>query len=297
MIHTYRSYAKINLFLYVTGKRDNGYHDLCSLMTQIDLHDDIQIDFNTNEIRVICSHPDVPEDDSNLVIKAARLFYDELKKTGRDFHEGLQIKIDKRIPPGGGLGGGSSNAALVLKELNRYHDQAFSTKKLSEMGLVLGADIPFFISGEPAIATGVGEQLELISNLKHYHLVLCDPGISASTANVYKNIDFRLTFDQKENIKSGLNMPLSGQEFDVRESLHNDLEESACRLYPNIKKVKQEMRLLLGKKVYMTGSGSSLFTVFSNPKEAEKGFRVLTEKWTNTQKKAFLCSFIKAEKD
>ena len=194
-------------------------------------------------------------------------------------------------------GGGSSNAAVVLKQLNDHHGHLFSNEELGEMGRMLGADVPFFIIGKPAIATGVGEQLELIPNLKPCHLVLCDPGIAASTANVYKNIDFRLTLGQKENIKSGLNMLLRGQEFDVRQSLHNDLEESACRLYPKIKKVKHEMAQLLGKKIYMTGSGSSLFTLFSNPKDAQKGCGVLTEKWTGTQKKVYLSSFKQAKKD
>lgn len=132
MIKTYRSFAKINLFLTVLGRRNDGFHDLCSLMTQIDLYDDIHIDFNSKGISVSCLHPDVPEDPSNLVIKAAELFYQTLKKKGQDLHQGLSIKIDKKIPPGGGLGGGSSNAATILMALNEYHNQPFVIEKLME---------------------------------------------------------------------------------------------------------------------------------------------------------------------
>ncbi|MFH2057287.1 MAG: 4-(cytidine 5'-diphospho)-2-C-methyl-D-erythritol kinase [Pseudomonadota bacterium] len=292
MIKTYRSFAKINLFLSVLGRRDDGYHDLCTLMTQIDLYDDIHIDFNSKEISVSCLHPDVPEDHSNLVIKAAKLFYQTLKSRARDFQGGLSMQIDKKIPPGGGLGGGSSNAATVLMALNEHHNQPFAIEKLMEMGLQLGADVPFFIFGKPAVAKGVGERLESVPHLKPYHLVLCDPGVAASTAAVYKNIDFRLTSNQKDNIKSGLNVLLRGQEFDVGDCLHNDLEESACRLYPKIRETKEEMELLLQKKVFMTGSGSSLFALFSNPKDAKKGFECLSKKWAKSKRSVFLSSFI-----
>ena len=291
MIKKYNSFAKINLFLYVTSKRKDGYHNLHSLMTQIDLCDDIDIDFTKKEISIACDHPDVPEDESNLAYKAVVLFYHSLKTKACEENKGLSIEIIKRIPPGGGLGGGSSNAAAVLTALNNYYKNPFSKAELMTMGLRLGADVPFFIFGHPAIAKGVGERLEKVLNLRPYHLVLCDPGVAASTAEVYKNIDFRLTANQKYNMYTGLNESLRGQEFDVRDQMHNDLEESACRLYPEIKETKEEMVVLLQRKVYMTGSGSSLFALFSARENAKKGFDRLLKKWAKSKRKVFLSSF------
>ncbi len=290
MIRKIQSFAKINLFLYVTDKRADGYHNLYSLMTQIDLHDDIQLDFFSKTIQVACDHPEVPEDDSNLAHKAARLFFDAFDpEKKKDL--GLSIQIEKKIPPGGGLGGGSSNAASVLMALNEYYEKPFSTKKMMELGLSLGADVPFFIYGAPAIATGVGEKLDPVEKLKPYHLVLCDPGVAASTAEVYKNIDFRLTTKSKYNMNTGLNVPTRGQEIDVRGQMHNDLMEPACRLYPEIRETREEMGLLLQKEVFMTGSGSSLFCTFSARKNAEKGYEKLLKEWVGTGRKLFLSSF------
>ncbi len=301
MIKQHQSFAKVNLFLHVTDRREDGYHDLYSLMTQIDLFDDICLDFLSDKISVCCDHPQVPEDGSNLAYKAARLFYKTLsenhgdnasKRGGRGRQsQGLGITIIKRITPGGGLGGGSSNAATILMALNEYHKKPFSRSKLMRMGLSLGADVPFFIFGKPAIAQGVGEQLEACGNLKPYHLLVCDPGVHSSTAKVYKNIDFRLTENKKYTKNTGLNEPIRGEEFDIRGLLHNDLEGSACRLYPEIKHAKEEMMMILQRDVHMTGSGSSLFALYSDLKNAEEGYEKLLTQWTGCDKKILLSSF------
>ena len=287
----YPSFAKINLFLYITSKREDGYHNLCSLMTQIDLCDDIYLDFTKKDICVTCDHPNVPDNESNLAFKAAQLFYRSLKLKTSDRAQGLSIEIVKRIPVGGGLGGGSSNAACVLTALNHAFKTPFSKPELMRLGLTLGADVPFFMIGGPAIARGLGEKLEKVTCLRPCHLVLCHPGMGASTAKVYKSIDFRLTLNQKYNRYTGLNVPLQGQGFDLRSGLHNDLEESACRLYPVIKETKQEMEWLLQRRIYMTGSGSSLFALFSDREKAEQGYTRLAKEWANSSKKVFVSSF------
>ncbi len=151
-------------------------------MTQIDLYDDLYIEFFKKNITITCDHPDVPNDESNIAYKAADLFLNYLKKNEKKEKKGLSIKIIKKIPPGGGLGGGSSNAAAVLTSLNHYYKNPYSKSQLMKMGLSLGADVPFFIFNNPAIARGAGEKLEKIEVLKPYHLVLCNPGVRASTA-------------------------------------------------------------------------------------------------------------------
>ena len=283
------SFAKINLFLYITSKREDGYHTLYSLMTPIDLCDDLYLDFEADRIKVVCSHPQVTEDESNLAHRAAVLFYQAL---GEKAHKkkGVSIEIIKRIPPGGGLGGGSSNAATVLTALNDYHHQPFSKPELMKMGLGLGADVPFFMFNGPAIVQGIGEQLEKPPDLLPYHLVLSDPGVAAETAAVYKRFDFELTSTQKYNMNAGLNVLIGGREFDAGAWMHNDLEGPACRLYPEIWETKEEMELLLHTKVRMTGSGSSFFALFQARREAQKGCEILLKKWAGSKRKIFLSS-------
>ncbi len=290
MTQKFISCAKINLFLYITSRREDGYHTLYSLMTPINLCDDLYIDFEADKIRVICNHPDVPEGESNLAHKAAAMFYDALKDKGYE-KKGIGIEIIKRIPPGGGLGGGSSNAATVLTALNDFYCQPFLKSELMGMGLRLGADIPFFIFGGPAFVRGIGEKLEKAPDLPPYHLVLCDPGVAAATADVYKRYDFELTSNQKYTMNAGLNVPLQGQEFDAGTGLNNDLEGPAYRLYPEIRETKEEMELLLHTKVRMTGSGSSLFALFQARRDAEEGCAILLERWAGSRRKLFLSSF------
>lgn len=281
----------------VTGKRPDGYHDLWSLMTRIDLHDQVEICFRGKGIRVTCDYPGVPQDETNLAARAARLFLDAFEKEkGTPLAEGILIQIHKKIPPGAGLGGGSSNAATVLMALNEYGSLLFSQKKLMALGLKLGADVPFFIFNSPALATGKGERLEKYPDLPFFHLVLCDPGVSASTADVFKNMDLRLTSSRKYNKNTGLNalspgMGLGDFRVDDPDQWQNDLEASACRLYPVIGSTKQEMESILQTRVYMSGSGSSLFALFSEQEEAGKAYELLAQRWCQGPQKVFLSSF------
>ena len=140
--------AKINLFLQVTGKRPDGYHELFSLMCCVDLFDTILLQFDFKNIRIESPHPQIPLDETNLAYRAAAVFFKAL-----NVNDGLKIIIDKSIPIAAGLGGGSSNAASVLKGLNRHYGYPFSRNQLMSMGLDLGADVPFFIFGKPALAS------------------------------------------------------------------------------------------------------------------------------------------------
>lgn len=297
MIVKTRTPAKINLFLHVTGKRDTGYHDLLTLMTCIDLWDDLELNFSGSDLRVRCDHPDVPTDESNLVIKAAQLFFQELKDKKKERNQtlGLGVTIKKRIPVGGGLGGGSSNAAGVLESLNHYYNTPFSKNELMGMGLTLGADVPFFIFGSPALAMGVGEQLETAPSLKPYTVLLLLPGIHSSTARVYKNLDLGLTKNRKSNNNALLNLCREVRVFDVKDYLHNDLESAACRLYPDIRRVRDEMAGFFPEGMLMSGSGSSFFALFSDASKAEAVYKTLLEQWNSKGRHVVLTSFVTAE--
>ncbi len=283
--------AKINLFLYVTAKRDDGFHDLFTLMTELELGDDIEFDFKTREISVECGYPGVPEDKSNLAFKAAELFFNSLPLKGR----GIGIRIKKRIPPGGGLGGGSSNAACVLKAMNEWYGHPFSVLSLMKMGRQLGSDVPFFIKGGQAIARGTGEKLEFCDFFLPCHLLIVFPGFGASTSQVYKKFDLALTKNRKFNNNDSLNILESHIRLDIKGYMHNDLEASACSLYPELRSVRDKMAGCLNEAIFMTGSGSSFFVLFSDYSEAEKAFKKVSRKWEalgmTTERRIFLTSF------
>ncbi len=284
-----RSPAKINLFLYVTGRRADGYHELYSLMAPLTLADRIEMARSGNGIKAVCSHPDVPEDDSNLACRAAALFRSAMidKKGDPVFHR-LTIHIEKKIPVCGGLGGGSSNAACVLLALNEKSETPFSTAELMRLGLTLGADVPFFIAGVPSFASGVGETLAPCRQMPDLSVIIVNPGVPSSTANVFKKLEFGLTFIPSYIINPVSNALPFGKKLDGREILHNDLEGPACRLYPEIGTAKKEMALLLKRNVYMSGSGSSLFALYSDHDVAESDYTQLLQTRSETMKFVFL---------
>ena len=289
---TIKSPAKINLFLYVTAKRNNGYHELFTLMTFLNLYDEINLKFGGNNISVSCKNYSIPENESNLAYKAAFFFLKKLAaiKTSLKRNSGISINIKKKIPVGAGLGGGSSNAAFILKALNKYYGSPFTLSELMEIGLCIGSDVPFFIHGSPAIVQGIGETIKPSASLMPYHVILVFPGINTSTSKVFKNFDLRLTKKSKiSNIL--LNIGNLNDRFDIRKFLHNDLEIAACKIYPNIRLVKKEMSQILSREVFMTGSGSSFFVLFSDYKKAKQNFQKLSEKWKGTCKSIFLTSF------
>ena len=258
--------AKINLFLQVVGKRSDNYHDLFTLMCCISLYDSIDFVFDTSDISVSCSHPQVPENESNLVYKAADLFYKKLGKPG-----GVGISIDKKIPVGAGLGGGSSNAAAVLCELNRYFHSPFSQEMLRYMGREIGADVPFFITGEPAIATGIGDRLKPFHGMDRYYVVLINPGFSVSTADVYKNLNLGLTKCEKIIKK----IPFDGSPINICELLCNDLETVTANMHPDIDSAKALLMRLGAEGALMTGSGPTIFGLFSDADQARYAFNAL----------------------
>lgn len=281
--------AKINLFLYVTGRRPDGYHELFSLMAPLTLADRLEIVRSGNGIRAVCSHPDVPEDNTNLACRAAALFRSAMidRKGDCVFHD-LTIHIDKKIPVCGGLGGGSSNAACVLLALNESSETPFSTDELMRLGLTLGADVPFFISGVPAFASGVGEKLVPCRQMPNLSVIIVNPGVPASTVNVFRKLEFGLTFTPSYTIKPSSNALPFREKLDGREILHNDLEGPACSLYPEIGTAKKEMALLLERNVYMSGSGSSLFALYSDHEVAERDYERLSQVRSENMKFIFL---------
>ena len=263
--------AKINLFLQVLGRRKDGYHDLRTLMCCIGLHDNLVLRMGTARNGITCSNPDIPCDETNLALKAALLFNRALADEASIIAQNLSIELIKRIPVGAGLGGGSSDAAAVLNGLNRYYGNPLSHAKLMALALSLGADVPFFIQGRPAIATGVGERLEPYSELPPWGVVVVYPGFGLSTAEVFKNLNLALTKCEKQLRY----FPFKYRKFDIARHLCNDLETVAAHRFPVIETIKKELLNQGAMGSLMTGSGSAVFGLFSDPGAAQRAGNAL----------------------
>ncbi|MGD2187693.1 MAG: 4-(cytidine 5'-diphospho)-2-C-methyl-D-erythritol kinase [Desulfobacterales bacterium] len=260
--------AKINLFLKVRGKRPDGYHELFSLMCCITLFDEISLQIGNGEtIEFHCSHPNVPADDTNLAYRAASLFQGQM-----DSARGIKIHLKKNIPVAAGLGGGSSNAASILLALNTYYGHPFSRQHLMEMGLKLGADVPFFIFQKPAIATGIGEKLQAFEGDLPYHVLLLYPGVTVSTAETYQNLNLGLTKAEKKPTSNHLKL----NRFNPTRHLTNDLERVTAFKYPEIGLAKEKLLNLGAVGALMSGSGPTVFGLFNSAETAEAALQTLS---------------------
>lgn len=263
--------AKINLHLRVGGRRPDGYHELYSLMCAVALFDRIELTFGVRENVITCSDEALPADESNLALRAVLLFNRELDETTGIQPASVAIRLVKTIPIGAGLGGGSSDAAAVLKGLNDHYGTPFDNRRLEALALQLGADVPFFISGRPAVAQGVGERLSPFSGLTSMSVVLAYPGFAISTAWAFRNYNLRLTKAEKKIRHFAFGDVL----FDARRHLHNDLESVVCAYCPEVSVLKSELLELGAVGALMSGSGSAVFGLFSDRDTARKAGEAL----------------------
>jgi len=256
-----RSFAKINVYLAVRARREDGYHEIESLLCPVSIHDTITLaPEKAGIIRVTCPAPGVPEDETNLAHKAARLFSQSLGQ-----NPGVHIHIEKAIPAGAGLGGGSSNAATVLGSLNQMSGFPFSAPELARMAASLGADVPFFLLGKPAWATGIGDVLEPFTGLEPQSVVIVYPGFEVSTVWAYKNLNLTLTMKQKNHT---VRWAKTGH-LNAVDILFNDLESVTIPGYPEIGRVKEALVCAGAGGALMSGSGSSVFGLFSDARQAQ----------------------------
>jgi 4-diphosphocytidyl-2-C-methyl-D-erythritol kinase len=265
--------AKINLFLYVLGRRIDGYHELFSLMCCISLYDRLVLKAGEPQNEIICSHPGLPCDASNLALKALLAFNQSLRRDTEIIPRMISIRLTKHIPVGAGLGGGSSDAAAVLNGLNRFYGRPFGRDRLLEMALGLGADVPFFIDQRPALAEGIGERLTPYHRLPPLWTVLVYPGFALSTAQVFKNLNLALTKSKKKL----RNFPFNNGNFSAPHHLHNDLEAGVGDRFPVIQQIKQELLALGAIGSLMTGSGSGVYGLFAEEAVAQEAKAALGE--------------------
>ena len=251
--------AKLNLFLHITGQRDDGYHLLQTVFQFLDYADTIQITLRDDgHINRVSDLPGVPAED-DLVVKAAKIL-----QSHSDSHLGANISVEKRLPMGGGLGGGSSNAASVLVALNHLWGCGLSQQALMDLGVQLGADVPIFIFAQSAWAEGVGERLKAVDLPKKWFLVL-KPQINVSTAKVFTNPQL-----QRDCSTITIRDFLTGQ-------TENVCEKPVREMYPEVDQALTDLAQYGESK--LTGTGACVFAAFDDKEQAEKAYSELSKKW------------------
>lgn len=251
------AFAKLNLTLDVLGKREDGYHDIQSVMQAISLRDDVQIDVDTGlPWHIECSDPSIPCDETNLAWKAAKVFLDATGKTV----DGLSIFITKRIPSQAGLGGGSADAAAVLRGLNKHFGKPLSILALAELGACVGSDVPFCVLCGTAMVEGRGERLRKLPNMPDCVFVICKPDFSVSTPALYEQID-RVAIAARPDHPSMESALLSGDLGKVAQNLCNVFDPVVTAEHLELNYIKSIMNSYGSVGHLMTGSGSAVFGI------------------------------------
>jgi 4-diphosphocytidyl-2-C-methyl-D-erythritol kinase len=264
--------AKINIGLRVLRKRPDGYHDIETIFHEVKLFDEIEVEIS-DRIEFETDSSEVPLDFENLCLRSARIFIESF-----GIHSGVRIFLKKVIPVGAGLGGGSSDAAGVLKALNILFETRADEDFLCELAGLIGSDVPFFIRGGTAYATGRGEVIEQLQVDFPYKIVLVYPNIKISTAWAYGNLKLR-DHAEKRSLKEIFIQYINSPE-NLRMEIENDFEELVFSHYPEVGKVKAKLYELGALFSLMSGSGSTVFGFFDEIRDEDEvlsafgGYRV-----------------------
>ncbi len=274
-----RSYAKINLTLDITGVRDNGYHNIETIMQTLNLFDLIIVDKTSKGIRIKTNLKYLPQDSKNIAYAAAELFFRESNIKG-----GAKILIHKNIPVGAGLAGGSGNGAAVLCALNKLYDYPLSEEEIIKISVKLGADVPYCIMGGTVLAKGIGEELTKLCDVPEMTILLVKPSISVSTAEVYKKYDMceQRIHPDTDSMKKAID---KGDIDQIALCLGNTLESVTLKNNPCVEDIKQKMILYGATGSVMSGSGPTVFGIFKDEAEAKKA----ADKFFKEYEEVFIC--------
>lgn len=271
------AYAKLNLTLDVLGKREDGYHDLQSVMQTISIRDDVEIDIGTGKPwKLLCSVEGIPTDETNLAWKAAKIYCDTMKKDP----EGLEIRILKRIPSGAGMGGGSADAAAVLRALNRHYGEPLSILALAELGAQVGSDVPFCVLCGTAMVEGRGERLRRLPDIPDCIFVVVKPEFSVSTPELYRKIDSVAIAHRPDN-KAMESALLAGDLEKVVENICNVFDPVVTAEHLELNYIKSLFHQYGAVGYQMTGSGSAVFAIVSEFEVAAVLCNMLKDNYPN----------------
>lgn len=251
------AFAKINLTLDVLGKRDDGYHDLKSVMQTISIRDDIEIDVDTGRPWSLkCTAEGIPTDERNLAWKAARVFFDRINKEP----DGIEIRITKRIPVQSGMGGGSADAAAVLRALNRHYGNPLSILALAELGATVGSDVPFCTICGTAMVEGRGEKVRKLPDIPDCCFVVCKPDFSCSTPELYRKLD-ETVIGKRPNHQAMESALLAGDLGLVAENIYNVFDPVVTKDHLELNYIKSIFNSYGSVAQQMTGSGPAVFAI------------------------------------
>ena len=261
--------CKVNLILNILGRRSDGFHELETVMMPVPLTDLLEFHRRPTGVRLTCNHPELPVDGGNLVYRAAEQFI-----AAAGISEGVDIRLEKRLPLAAGLGGGSANAAVTLRALNELFGQPLSGEQLVTLAAGLGSDVPFFLQDGPALATGRGERVESLDSftaLKGCGLILVHPGFGVPTAWAYRTL---AGYPEAVNGRPGraaewVTTVRSGDRTGACRALYNSLEAPVLPKYPLLRVFQDFFREQGVLGVLMSGSGSSTFAITSDGSTAE----------------------------
>ena len=261
-----RSFAKINLALELKGLRADGYHEIQTIYQAINLCDTIQLEERPQGTEIVTNCRELPTDSRNLVYRACLRLQESF-----NIERGVKIKIDKKIPLGAGLGGGSSNAAVTLMGLTHLWSLSLDRIHLYDIARELGADVPYFLMGGSCFGTGRGDELYPLADLPRWWVVLVVSPFSLSTSEVYQRANLVLTKEKNNSSMRGFFL----MESDVERIMVNDLEEVVFADYPSLRRLKEELKELGAKGSLMSGSGPTIYGLFKMYKEAKKAQKSL----------------------
>jgi|TARA_B100000315_G_scaffold94826_1_gene87161 4-diphosphocytidyl-2-C-methyl-D-erythritol kinase len=270
-----KSSAKINLGLKIIEKRDDGYHEIETIFQMVSLFDTLTFRNLQSGIVLKTDQNKLPVDETNLVVKAAKLLQQE---TGTQ--KGVEIFLQKKIPVGAGLGGGSGNAAFTLMGLNNLWELHLKKKDLMKFAITLGSDVPFFLSGcSAAIGKGRGEILTPFENRSNIHVIVVSPNIYVSTGSIYKELNLGLTSNSKDiNILRSL--LVKGKIAELGSYLYNDLETVVCKRHPALTEIKKKLINSGAVGALVSGSGSSVFGIYLQQETARKATtKLISKEW------------------
>lgn len=269
IIFTLPSFAKINLFLRILGKRADGFHEICTVFQTVSLHDNLTFSKHS-EIVLTCQDKTIPTDERNLIVKAAL----ELKRKF-NIESGAKIHLEKNIPAPGGLGGGSSNAATALFGLIKLWEIEIDAAELLKIGEKLGSDVPFFFGGGTALGIGRGTEIFPLDDFTEENILIVTPNVNVSTAEAFARLNApRLTNKTPKSILQICRD--AAQTLDLRQSLLvNDFEKTVFKIEPEIGRVKQKLLELKAKRALLSGSGASVFAVFDDKMQLQKACSAL----------------------
>jgi 4-diphosphocytidyl-2-C-methyl-D-erythritol kinase len=269
-----KAYAKINISLDVVGKREDGYHLLRMIMQNIELYDLIHVNRNINGIIISSNKPYIPTDERNLAYKAAKLFIDKYNIQG-----GADINIKKNIPVAAGLAGGSTDAAAVLKGMRDIYGINASDEELMELGLRIGADVPYCILGGTALCEGIGEKITPLKSFKNHILIVVKPPFGVSTKEVYQSLDISRIYKHPETDEL-----IEAIETDnlkaVCGGMKNILENVTLRKHTILKDIKNEMMRMGAVGAMMSGSGPTVFSFFDDMLRAQYCYEKFKTKYS-----------------